>query len=319
MAVHTPVSQEQIKLLLCQYSLGELKTFLPILEGVENTNYALKTEAGDFILTLYEKRVRVEDLPFFINLMGHLAQKNINCPMPVPQKDGHYIARIANRSAAIVSKLPGDWLREPKVAHCQQVGRILALMHKAGQDFTMQRRNTLSLPAWQELWKNLRGHFSPEENFKLRHIEAVLENLEKFWPDDLPKGVIHADLFQDNVLFTDSLLTGVIDFYFACCDLLAYDVAITLTAWCFDHDCRYNFAKGAALLKGYQEVRAFTSKEKENFLLLAQGASLRFYLTRLYDWFHTSARSKVQKKNPEEYWLRLQFFAGLQKFEQLGL
>ncbi|MEO4043599.1 homoserine kinase [Hoeflea sp. CAU 1731] len=307
MAVYTDISEAELIAFLEQYDIGTLLSYKGIAEGVENSNFLMTTDRNSFILTLYEKRVDRSDLPFFLGLMEHLADKSVQCPLPIRRKDGEAIGQLAGRPAAIIEFLEGMWPRNPQAAHCREVGRALAEMHSAGRDFQLERPNALSVGAWRPLWEMSSARADEVERGMAAEIEMDLVELEAGWPVDLPAGVIHADLFPDNVFFLSDRLSGLIDFYFACNDLLAYDVAICLNAWCFEKDGAFNITKGMALFDGYISVRPLDEAELEAMPLLARGAALRFFLTRLYDWLTVSNDAKVVKKNPLEYLKYLRF------------
>lgn len=307
MAVYTDVNEDQLRAFLGDYSIGSLLSYKGIAEGVENSNFLLRTTGGTFILTLYEKRVNREDLPFFLGLMDHLAVKGLTCPVPVPRRDGQMLGELAGRPAALVSFLDGTWLRRPNPVHCGEVGRALAALHVAGNDFPIIRTNALSVGSWRPLWEKSRARAGEVEAGLADEIDSDLAALEAGWPGDLPSGVIHADLFPDNVFFIGDRLSGLIDFYFACNDFFAYDIAICLNAWCFEHDGAFNLTKGMALLDGYASVRALEPHETEILPLLARGAALRFFLTRLHDWLTTPEGALVVKKDPLEYLRKVRF------------
>ncbi|MCO4318464.1 homoserine kinase [Phyllobacterium sp. 21LDTY02-6] len=319
MAVYTDINETDLAGFLKDYDVGELLSYKGIAEGVENSNYLLHTSKAAYILTLYEKRVDSNDLPFFLGLMQHLAGKGISCPLPVIGKDGNSIGRLAGRPAALVTFLEGMWMRRPTAQHCHAVGEALAHLHVAGADFPMRRRNALSVQDWRPLWNNSRDDADRVEPGLARETEADLAFLEENWPAHLPAGVIHADLFPDNVFFLGAKLSGLIDFYFACTDILAYDVAVCLNAWCFEKDYSFNITKGTALLRGYNSVRPLSPQEVESLPVLARGSALRFMLTRLYDWLNTPEGSLVVKKDPMEYVRRMRFHRAVKTAEEYGL
>ena len=319
MAVYTDINEDELTEFLSDYSIGALQSYRGIAEGVENSNFMLHTEAGRFILTLFEKRVKKEELPFYLELMNHLAGKGISCPKPVKRKDGKMIGELVGRPATIVSFLEGVWLRKPNVEHCREVGKGMAEMHLAGLDFPLKRKNSLSIEAWRPLWNLSRGRAEELASGLVKEIDKELDYLESNWPHDLPQGVIHADLFNDNVFFLNDHMSGIIDFYFACTDMLVYDLVIALNAWCFERDYSYNVTKSEAMLKAYCAVRPLQQNEIDNILVLARGAAIRFFLTRLYDWFNTPANSLVVKKDPLEYWRKLNFFRDVIKPSEIGL
>jgi homoserine kinase type II len=267
----------------------------------------LHTTEGFFILTLYEKRVAAGDLPFFLNLIEHLAARGLTCPQPVHGRGGEALGLLVNRPAAIFTFLDGMWIRRPKAAHCGAVGDALAKLHLAGADFAMTRRNVLSVEGWRSLFDAAGGRADKVQKGLSAAIGSELALLERDWPRDLPQGVIHADLFPDNVFFLGDRVSGLIDFYFACTDALAYDVAICLNAWCFEPDHSYNITKGRALLRGYMGARKLAAREIEALPMLCRGAALRFLLTRLIDWLEVPPGALVRPKDPLEYYRKLRF------------
>jgi len=307
MAVYTDVTAEDLARFLADYDIGSLRAYKGIAEGVENSNFLVHTDAGNFILTLYEKRVNAAELPFFLGLMEHLAARGITCPQPVKTRTGAVLGSIAGKPAAMVTFLDGLWIRRPTASHCAAVGEALARLHLAGADFPMKRANALSVDSWRALFEHVGARGDSVRPGLCNEIIAELDVLERAWPRDLPAGVIHADLFPDNVFFLGDRLSGLIDFYFACTDMLAYDVAVCLNAWCFEPDHSYNVTKGRALLKGYGKVRALDAAEREFFPVLARGAAMRFLLTRLVDWLAVPEGALVRPKDPREYDRKLRF------------
>jgi homoserine kinase type II len=307
MAVYTDVSDEELQQFLAGYPIGTLLAYKGIAEGVENSNFLLHTTEGFFVLTLYEKRVAVDDLPFFLNLIEHLAARGLTCPQPVRSRGGKALGCVASRPAAIFTFLDGMWIRRPNVAHCGAVGDALAKLHLAGADFAMTRRNGLSVEGWRPLFEAAGARADTVQKGLGQSIGSELAQLERDWPRDLPQGVIHADLFPDNVFFLGDRLSGLIDFYFACTDALAYDVAICLNAWCFETDHSYNITKGRALLRNYMQVRRLTAREIAVLPTLCRGAALRFLLTRLVDWLEVPPGALVKPKDPLEYYRKLRF------------
>ncbi len=319
MAVYTDITEDDLRNFLIQYDVGSLTSYKGIAEGVENSNFLLHTTKDPLILTLYEKRVEKSDLPFFLGLMQHLAAKGLSCPLPLPRKDGELLGELSGRPAALISFLEGMWLRKPEAKHCREVGKALAAMHLAGEGFEIKRPNALSVDGWKVLWDKSEDRADEVEKGLKQEIRPEIDYLAAHWPKDLPAGVIHADLFQDNVFFLGDELSGLIDFYFACNDLLAYDVSICLNAWCFEKDGAYNVTKGKALLEGYQSVRPLSEEELDALPLLARGSALRFFLTRLYDWLTTPAGALVVKKDPLEYLRKLRFHRSISHVAEYGL
>jgi homoserine kinase type II len=307
MAVYTDISDEELQRFLADYDIGTLLAYKGIAEGVENSNFLLHTTDGFFILTLYEKRVAAGDLPFFINLIEHLAARGLTCPQPIRCRAGYALRHLVNRPAAIFTFLDGMWIRRPNVKHCAAVGDALARLHLAGADFAMTRRNALSLEGWRALHDVAGGRADTLQKGLSDAVARELAFLGREWPRDLPQGIIHADLFPDNVFFLGDHLSGVIDFYFACTDALAYDVAICLNAWCFESDHSYNLTKGRALLKAYMRMRELTEREISLLPVLCRGAAMRFLLTRLVDWLEVPPGALVRPKDPLEYYRKLRF------------
>jgi homoserine kinase type II len=319
MAVYTDVAAEELTRFLSGYDIGELLSYKGIAEGVENSNFLVHSGTGNFILTLYEKRVAEQDLPFFLALMEHLAARGITCPQPVKNRQGGVLGRIAGRPAAIVTFLDGLWIRRPSSAHCAAVGEALAKLHLAGGDFSMRRQNALSIESWRPLFEQAQSGCDGVRPGLAETIAQELDALGKTWPRDLPQGVIHADLFPDNVFFLGGTLSGLIDFYFACTDMLAYDVAVCLNAWCFEADHSFNVTKGRAMLKSYAQVRALSVPERDALPVLARGAAIRFLLTRLVDWLAVPDGALVKPKDPLEYFRKLRFHQSVRSARDYGI
>ena len=307
MAVYTEIADDELEAFLNAYDLGPILALKGIAEGVSNSNFFLQTTGGRYILTLYEKRVDEADLPYFMALMEHMALKGVTCPAPIHGRDGAVIRRLAGRSAALFSFLDGVSPKRPGVAHCGEAGRALAELHIAGGDFAMRRPNALSLESWKSMAAETFVRASEVSRGLGDEIAAELALLETAWPQGLPSGVTHADLFPDNTLYVGQTLTGVIDFYFACDEAFAYDLAVCLNAWCFEGDGSFNMTKGRALIARYQAVRPLLEAERAALPVLARGSALRFLLTRLYDWLNRDAGALVVPKNPMECLAMLRF------------
>jgi len=309
MAVYTDVSDEELDAFVAEYEIGDVISYKGIAEGVENSNYMLRTNGGDgtYFLTLYEKRVAPEDLPYFLGLMEYLAGRGISCPLPVHGRDGQALRTLSSRPAAIVTFLDGMSVRRPRPQHCAMLGEGLARLHLAGTEFPMHRANALSVRHWRPLYMRCAKRADDFADGLGAELDAELQQLEKRWPENLPAGVIHADAFPDNVFFLRDRLSGFIDFYFACNDALAYDIAICLNAWCFEGDGAFNVTKARLMLAGYQAVRPLTSAELGALPLLARGSALRFLLTRLHDWLFPVDGALVRPKDPLEYLHKLRF------------
>ena len=307
MAVYTDVPDEELRAFIAEYDLGEVVSCKGIAEGVENSNYLLRTETGTFILTLYEKRVAPADLPFFIALMEHLASRGIACPTPIKARDGAALRRLCGRPAALVSFLDGMWPRRIHPFHCAALGEALARLHLAGANFPLRRPNNFSVAGWRQLFDACRARAHEVRPGLAEELGQELDALEREWPQHLPEGVIHADLFPDNIFFRREAVSGLIDFYFACTDFLAYDLAICLNAWCFESDGSFNVTKARLMLASYRAVRPLDAAEFTALPLLARGGALRFLLTRLDSWLHHPAGAFVRPKDPLEYLQKLRF------------
>ena len=320
MAVYTDISDDELDDLLDQYDLGQALSCKGIAEGVENSNYLLHTEAGYYILTLYEKRVNAEDLPFFLGLMEHLAAGGFMSPRPIAAKDGSSLKQVAGRPTAIIDFLDGRSVKRVTPQHCNLLGQALAQLHTIGSDFKMTRVNTLSLSSWRPLYEAcMKSGMGQSDARIFPEIEVEITFLENQWPTDLPSGVIHADLFPDNIFFLQDKVSGVIDYYFACSDFFAYDLAICVNAWCFENDGSFNITKARKLLNGYREVRDFSQQELEFLPLLCRGAAIRFLLTRHYDWINQIEGALVKPKDPMEYLKKLQFHQAVKNVAAYGL
>jgi len=319
MAVYTEVGDDELVQFATEYDIGEILSCKGIAEGIENSNFALTTSSGNFILTLYEKRVDPDDLPFFLGLMDHLAGAGIPCPTPVHGRDGEALRTLCGRPAAIVTFLSGMWPRRITPEHTAELGRALAELHLAGADFKITRANDLSLESWRPLLARSEARADEVASGLAKELAVELDVLEGEWPSGLPGGVIHADLFPDNVFFRDGKLTGLIDFYFACTDMFAYDLGVCMNAWCFEPDLSFNITKAKRLLTAYRKVRDFSAGELAALPLLARGAAMRFLLTRLHDWLYTPDDALVTRKDPLEYLAKLRFHRGINSPAEYGL
>ncbi|MGI9418144.1 MAG: homoserine kinase [Geminicoccaceae bacterium] len=319
MAVYTEVPDDELTRFVADYDIGTVTSFKGIAEGVENSNFLMYTDRGSFILTLYEKRVAPEDLPFFLGLMEHLAVKGFTCPTPVKDRVGRSLKILAGRPAAVITFLKGIWIRRPQTRHCQKVGRALVRMHLASSDFDMTRPNALSCDAWRPLLGQCGRQADTVQAGLYEELQTELDRLEEIWPQALPDGVIHADLFPDNVFFLGDELSGIIDFYFACTDALAYDIAVCLNAWCFETDGSFNISKARAMLLAYGAERKLDAAEYDALPVLARGAAMRFLLTRLYDWLNTPDGALVKPKDPLEYVRKLRFHRTVESAREYGI
>jgi len=319
MAVYTDVAADELAAFLGDYDIGELLSYKGIAEGVENSNFLLHTSKGAYILTLYEKRVAVDDLPYFLSLMAYLAERGVRCPQPARNRRGEVYSRLAERPAAIINFLEGVWPRRPTAAHCAGVGEALAKMHLAGRDFPLFRKNPLSVEGWRPLYALAAARADGVQAGLADFIARELDHLEACWPTDLAVGVIHADLFPDNVFFLGDRLSGLIDFPFSCNDILAYDVAICLNAWCFEADHSFNVTKARAFFNAYGRERKLSEAEAAALPLLARGAAIRFLLTRLVDWLNVPPGALVKPKDPLEYVRKLRFHQNVAGVRDYGL
>lgn len=319
MAVYTHVSSSEISEFMAGYDHGDVISFKGIAEGVENSNYMLQTTKATFILTLYEKRVNPDDLPFFLGLMDHLVHKDINCAAPVGDRQGRILQNLCGRPAALISFLPGLSVSRPGPDHCARLGKEMARMHRAASDFKLSRKNDLSVDGWQELVSQCEGRADDVDTGLTDLLHDEMTFLKSNWPKDLPEGIIHGDLFPDNVFFLGGNLSGLIDYYFACHDILAYDLAICINAWCFEKDGAFNVTKASRLLRGYTSVRPMSAAEMDAMSILCRGAAFRFLLSRLYDWLNQVEGALVQVKNPAEYMGKLKFHRAVKNPSEYGL
>jgi homoserine kinase type II len=319
MAVYTDVADDDLRAFVALYDIGEVLACKGIAEGVENSNYLVTTERGNFILTLYERRVARHDLPFFIALMDHLANNGVACPTPLHGRDGVALRELCGRPAAMVTFLNGMWPRRIEPFHCAGVGRALATLHSAGASFQMTRANNLSVAGWRPLFEACAARAGEVQRGLADELADELALLERHWPPILPAGVIHADLFPDNVFFRDREVSGLIDFYFACTDFLAYDVAVCLNAWCFETDGSLNVTKARLLLDNYRRVRPLSPEELAALPLLARGSALRFLLTRLFDWLNQPQGALVRPKDPLEFLRKLRFHRTVANARDYGI
>lgn len=319
MAVYTNITQQDLLTFLADYKVGELIEWKGIAEGVENSNFFVTTTDGMYVLTIYEKRINPNELPYFLTLKEHLAAQGVPCPVPIATIHGELSSTIGNKPAALVSFVSGKSTKVIRNQHVELLGQAMAQLHVAGQSFSMSRPNDLSLASWHTMFDTLRDSMDVIRPGLERDIADELRHLEQHWPTDLPTGVIHADLFPDNVFFQNGQLSGIIDFYFACNDFLVYDLAICLNAWCFEAHNECNITKTQRLLRGYNRIRPLSQQEIDALPILASGAAMRFLLTRIHDWQHQIEGALVTPKNPLEYWDRLCFHKGLTKASAYGL
>lgn len=319
MAVYTPLDEATIRRLVEDYGLGELVGWHGIQAGVENSNFFIETTARRVILTLYERRVDPADLPFFVGVMEHLAARGVPCPTPLADRRGRVLREVAGRPAACVTFLDGRSVRRATAAQCRALGAALAELHLAGRDYPGARPNDLALAGWRRLFDRIGERAEEVAPGLAAELAGELESLEAIWPEALPRGVIHADLFPDNVFFENDGVSGLIDFYFACTDALAYDLAICLNAWCFERDGAFNTTHARAMTAGYRRVRPLADAEVQALPVLCRGAAFRFLLTRLFDWLNHVEGALVTPKDPLEYVVKNRFHRGIRGPGAYGL
>ena len=318
MAVYTQLSKAEITNFFTKYELGEIKNFQGIKEGIENTNYIINSEKDKFILTIYEKRVREEDVPFFIGLMKNLFNSNFKCPNPIINKNGNYISEISNKKAAVVSFIEGESKEKLSPQNCYDIGIETAKLHKITQKLSIKRKNNLSVESWKSLFNKIENDCSKINKKLPKIIKSSLIEIEKNWPKNLPSGIIHADLFPDNIFFKNNKFNGIIDFYFACNDFFAFEIAICINALCFDgvkENVSFNVTKAKRFIDGYSSIRQIEKEEKESLKVLSQGAAMRFLLTRVFDYLNLVEGAIVKIKDPVEYLNRLEFHNSVKNYE----
>jgi homoserine kinase type II len=318
MAVYTKFNKNDFIEILKNYSIGSLDSFEGIQEGIENTNYFLKSNNKKYILTIYEKRVKEEDLPFFSELMGNLNKSGFKCPVPICNKNGNSITEFKNKKLMIVSFLEGKAKNNLSPENCKSVGIEAAKMHEITKKFKIKRRNDLSINSWRKIFDTVKNQCSKIHSDLPGLIESNLKDVEKNWPENLPQGIIHADLFNDNIFFKDDKFSGIIDFYFSCNDFYAFELAICFNALCFDgpqNNLSFNATKAKSLVDGYSKIRKLTNLEKKNIKVLSQGSALRFLLTRVFDSLNTVEGAVVKVKDPMEYLKKLEFHKNSKNFE----
>ena len=316
MAVDTKLERQEVEQFLEQYNINNFKDFKGIMEGVENTNYLIKTSEQDYILTIYEKRVDEKDLPFFIKLLTNLSENNFPCPKPISNKNNEKINKIKNKNAALVTFLNGQSKNKITNEDCFEIGKITAQLHEITKKFNINRKNNLSIESWQNIFeKTIKQKIDIDESI-IKKTKNYLNLLKDKWPKDLPQGIIHADLFPDNIFFINNKVSGIIDFYFACNDFFAYEIAICINSICFDNNSTFNMTKAKNLIDGYSSIRALSEDEKKYLPILSMGAAMRFFLTRLYDFYHTDNKADVKIKDPFEYFKKIEFHSTIKNFNE---
>jgi homoserine kinase type II len=316
MAVYTKLEHQEVRQFLEQYNINNFKDYKGITEGVENTNYLIKTSEQDYILTIYEKRVDENDLPFFIKLLSYLSENKFPCPKPIANKNNEKINRIKNKNAALVTFLNGQSKNKITSEECFEIGKITAQLHEITKKFDINRKNNLSIENWESIFeKTIKQKIDLDESI-IKKTKDYLNFLKDKWPKNLPQGIIHADLFPDNIFFTNNKVSGIIDFYFACNDFFAYEIAICINSLCFDNNSTFNMTKAKNLIDGYTSIRTLSEDEKKYLPILSMGAAMRFFLTRLYDFYHTDNKADVKIKDPFEYLKKIEFHSTIKNFNE---
>ena len=317
MAVYTKLSDNNLREFFLKYNLGELLNYKGIKEGIENTNYFIETDKGKFILTVYEKRVEEKDLPFFMGLMKNLFDANFPSPEPIINKNGNYITEISKKKAAVVSFLDGAIKKNLTPNNCMEVGIQAAKLHKITKNLKGKRENKLSINSWRKIYDKVKKDCSKIHTNLPKIIEKNLDEIEKSWPKNIPAGIIHADLFPDNIFFDKKKLSGIIDFYFSCYDFYAFEIAICLNALCFEgknENLSFNVTKAKRFIDAYSSIRKLTEKEKSSLKILCKGAAIRFLLTRVFDYLNLTEGAIVTVKDPLEYLKRLEFHDSVKNY-----
>ena len=318
MAVYTKLPEKKLIELFSKYNLGKLLNYKGIKEGIENTNYYIQTEKGKFILTLYEKRVEEKDLPFFISLMRNLYDKNFPSPEPIINKNGNYISEISGKKAAVISFIDGEAKKVLNPNDCFNVGVNTAKLHMITKDLKGKRENKLSINSWRRIYNKVKKDCSVIHPNLTNTIEKNLNYIEKNWPKNIPSGIIHADLFPDNIFFKNNKVSGIIDYYFSCFDFYAFEIAICLNALCFEgknQNLSFNVTKAKKFVDGYSSIRQLNENEKNSLKILCQGAAIRFLLTRVFDYLNLTEGAIVKIKDPLEYLKRLEFHESVKNYQ----
>ena len=316
MAVYTKLAHQEVEQFLEQYNINNFKDYKGITEGVENTNYFINTLEQDYILTIYEKRVDENDLPFFINLLSNLSENKFPCPKPIANKNNEKINKIKNKNAALVTFLNGQSKNKITSEECFEIGKITAQLHEITKKFNISRKNNLSIESWQNIFEKIVKQKIDLDETIIKKTKSYLNFLKDKWPKNLPQGIIHADLFPDNIFFTKNKVSGIIDFYFACNDFFAYEIAICINSICFDNNSTFNMTKAKNLIDGYSSIRTLGKEEKKFLPILSMGAAMRFFLTRLHDFYHTDNKAEVKIKDPFEYFKKIEFHSTIKNFNE---
>ena len=318
MAIYTKLSENNLKEFFLKYNLGKLLNYKGIQEGIENTNYFTQTDRGKFILTVYEKRVEEKDLPFFMGLMRNLFNANFPSPEPIINKHGNYVTEISGKKAAVVSFLDGFAKKNLNPNDCHKVGIQAAKLHLITKNLSGKRENKLSVNSWRKIYQKVQKDCSRIQLNLTKIIEKNLDEIENNWPKNIPSGIIHADLFPDNIFFKNDRLTGIIDFYFSCYDFYVFEIAICLNALCFEgqkENLSFNVTKAKKFIDGYSSIKKLTEEEKKYLKILCQGAAMRFLLTRVFDYLNLTEGALVKIKDPIEYLKRLEFHNNVKDYQ----
>ena len=307
MAVYTKINKDDISYINKKFDIENFISFHGIKQGIENTNYLLKSKKNKFILTIFEKRVVNKELPFFMQLMEILNHNKINCPKPIKNNEGSYLIKLKNKKACIVTFLEGKDKRKLNIKNCFEIGKIIARMHLITKNIKLYRKNSMGINNLNSLLKLIKFK-SKKFDYLEKFLKSNLNNVKKKWPKSLPKGVIHGDLFIDNIFFKNNKLSGILDFYFAANDYFMYEIAICINALCFDKKGKRFFInknKVKSLIKGYENIKKISQKEKNSLNALCKGAAIRYLLTRLYDYYNTPKTALIKIKDPNEYYQKL--------------
>ena len=318
MAVYTKINQTEIKIIENKFNIGKILSFTGIKKGIENTNYLIKSKKGKYILTIFEKRVNTKDLPFFMKLMYGLSKLKIKCPEPVRSLNGKYLIKLRNKNACIVSFLDGKDKKNLSPKDCYVVGKNIAKLHNASKKLKLYRKNALAVPKLNKLLASINKRINKVQKNILGDMRHEYKFLRRLWPKNLNSGIIHCDLFIDNIFFYKKKYYGIIDFYFSANDFLAYELSICINALCFNRRGRKYFlnkSKSTNLIKGYEKIRKLTNNEKKYFNILCRGSALRYLLTRAYDYLNTPKDAYIKIKDPREYIQKLKYHQNINSFE----
>ena len=317
MAVYTKINKKDISYINKKFEIDKIIKFKGIKQGIENTNYLLKSKNSKFILTIFEKRVSQKEIPFFMKLMDQLNNFKINCPKPLKNKSGNYLIKIKNKTACIVSFLKGKDKKKLNLKNCYDIGKLIAQMHLSSKKIKLFRKNSMGIENLNPLLNSIKF-----KSKKFINLEKFLRNnfkdIKKEWPAGLPNGIIHGDLFIDNIFFKNNKLSGIIDFYFAANDYFMYEIAICVNALCFDKkNSKFliNKKKVKNLIKGYESFRKISIKEKNSLNILCRGAAMRYFLTRLYDYTNTPKTALIKIKDPREYYQKIVIHNNLKTYK----